>query len=112
MNDPHKDNQAGTHKEFSREVATKAARKLKAQRNPRLGVWSGSGMTGLIGWSIVVPTLLGAGLGMWLDKRHVGSYSWTLMLLLAGLSIGCFNAWHWVLAEEKSIHEEEEKDDE
>ena len=57
---------------FSREVGAKAARKLKAQRKSTQGVWFGLGMMGLIGWSVVVPTLLGAALGIWLDKRHPG----------------------------------------
>ena len=48
---------------FSREVGAKAARKLKARRNSTQGVWFGLGMMGLIGWSVVVPTLLGAALG-------------------------------------------------
>ena len=51
------------HPAFSREVGAKAARKLKAQRHSTPGVWSGLGMMGLIGWSVVVPTLLGAALG-------------------------------------------------
>ena len=42
-------------------------------------------MMGLIGWSVVVPTLLGAALGIWLDKHHPGKHSWTLALLVAGL---------------------------
>jgi F-type H+-transporting ATPase subunit epsilon len=54
---------------FSREVGAKAARKLKARRNAAPGVWFGLGMMGLIGWSVVVPTLLGAALGIWLDNR-------------------------------------------
>ena len=58
---------------FSREVGAKAARKLKARRNPTQGVWLGLGMMGLIGWSVVVPTLLGAALGIWLDNRHPGT---------------------------------------
>ena len=29
-------------------------------------------MMGLVGWSVVVPTLLGAALGIWLDHRHPG----------------------------------------
>ncbi|MGB7630469.1 MAG: hypothetical protein WBM29_05230, partial [Candidatus Deferrimicrobium sp.] len=44
---------------FSQEVGAKAARKLKARRNSTRGVWFGLGMMGLIGWSVVVPTLLG-----------------------------------------------------
>ena len=44
--------------------------------------------------------------------RHPESHSWTLALLVAGLTIGCFNAWHWVAKEEKEMREEqEEKDD-
>ena len=70
---------------FSQEVGAKAARKLKARRNSTPGVWFGLGMMGLIGWSVVVPTLLGAALGIWLDKHHPGGHSWTLMLLVIGL---------------------------
>ena len=91
---------------FAEEVGTKAARKLGAQRNPTR-VWFGLGMMGLIGWSVAIPTLLGAALGLWLDQRG-SSHSWTLALLMAGLVIGCLNAWHWVAAEDKTIREQEE----
>ncbi len=97
---------------FSREVGAKAARKLKARRNPTPGVWFGLGMMGLIGWSVVIPTLLGAALGIRLDHRHTGSHSWTLALLVAGLVIGCFNAWHWVAKEDREMREEQEDNDE
>lgn len=93
-------------------VAAKAARKLKARRNSRQGVWFGLGMMGLIGWSVVIPTLLGAALGLWLDKRHPGRHAWTLALLVAGLTIGCLNAWHWVAREDKEMREEQEDGDE
>jgi ATP synthase protein I len=97
---------------FDREVQAKAARKLHARRNPTPGIWSGFGMMGLIGWSVVVPTLLGTALGMWLDSRYPGSRSWTLMLLVAGLAVGCLNAWQWVAKEERAMREEREHDDE
>ena len=97
---------------FSRQVGVKAARKLKARRNGTPGVWFGLGMMGLIGWSVVVPTLLGAALGIWLDNRHPGSHSWTLMLLVIGLVVGCVNAWHWVSKEDKEMREEQEDNDE
>ena len=90
----------------------KAARKLKARRNPAPGVWFGLGMMGLIGWSVVVPTLLGAALGLWLDRRYPGGRSWTLALLVAGLTLGCLNAWHWVAKEDEAMREEQEHDDE
>jgi len=97
---------------ISREVGAKAGRKLKARRNSAKGVWFGLGMMGLIGWSVVVPTLLGAALGIWLDNRHPGTHSWTLMLLIIGLIIGCLNAWHWVAKEDKAMRDEQEDHDE
>jgi len=96
---------------FSREVGAKATRKLKARRNSAPGVWFGLGMMGLIGWSVVVPTLLGAALGIWLDKHHPGKHAWTLALLAAGLALGCINAWHWVAKEEKAMREDREDQD-
>jgi ATP synthase protein I len=112
MSEPSENKSTEDRTAFSRDVGAKAARKLKARRNPTPGVWFGLGMMGLIGWSVVVPTLLGAALGIWLDHRHPGGHSWTLALLVAGLAIGCFNAWHWVAKEDKAMREEKEDNDE
>jgi ATP synthase protein I len=92
---------------MGRAIGTRAERKLKARRNPAPGVWYGLGMMGLIGWSIAIPTLLGAALGLWLDKQHWSDRSWTLALLVAGLAIGCLNAWRWVAKESSAIHDDE-----
>lgn len=97
---------------FEKEVGVKAARKLKARRNAGQGVWFGLGMMGLIGWSVVVPTLLGAALGIWLDQHNPGKHAWTLALLMAGLTLGCFNAWRWVANQDDKIREEQEDDHE
>jgi ATP synthase protein I len=96
---------------FADRVAKKAARKLKAKNSPPPGVWFGLGVMGLIGWSIAIPTLLGAALGSWLDSRHFAGHSWTLALLVAGLTLGCFNAWTWIRKEDQAIHEERVHDD-
>src|SRR5271155_5778808 len=95
---------------LSIEVGAKAARKLRARRHSAQGVWFGLGMMGLIGWSVVVPTLLGAALGLWLDNRYPSKHSWTLALLVAGVVLGCFNAWNWVAKEEKAMRKEQEDD--
>jgi ATP synthase protein I len=97
---------------FSRQVASKAARKLRALQSGQLGVWFGLGMSGLIGWSVAVPTVLGGMLGLWVDRRRPGTHSWTLMLLAAGLVIGCWNAWHWITLEEKSMCDGKDDKDE
>ena len=111
MNDAPKNSVKATPA-LATEVGAKAARKLRARRHAGRGVWFGLGMMGLIGWSVVVPTLLGAGLGLWLDKHYPGGRSWTLALLVAGLVIGCANAWHWVTKEDKAMRAEQEDDHE
>jgi ATP synthase protein I len=105
----------GQHKHgatFVRQVGVKETRKLKAQRRVTQTVWSGLGMMGLVGWSVAVPTVLGAALGIWLDKHYPGVHSWTLTLLIIGLFIGCLNAWHWVAKEDRAMQKECEGNDE
>lgn len=96
---------------FAAEVGAQAARKLKARKSTQ-GVWFGLGMMGLIGWSVAVPTLLGAAFGIWLDKHHPGKHPWTLALLMAGLALGCLNAWRWVAKEQTAMRDEQEPNDE
>ena len=43
---------------LAQDVDADARRKLKARKHQAHGVWFGLGMMGLIGWSVVVPTLL------------------------------------------------------
>ena len=100
-----------TEPTFAGQVGAKAARKLKARRSTQ-GVWFGLGMMGLIGWSVVVPTLLGAAMGIWLDRHYPGGRSWTLALLVAGLALGCLNAWLWVAKEHKAMQDDTEDKDE
>jgi ATP synthase protein I len=91
---------------FSRQVGAQAARMLKARRSGPRSVWFGLGMSGLVGWSVTIPTLIGAAIGMWVDKHYPSTYSWTLMLLCSGLVVGCLNAWQWVDSEYKEMQEE------
>jgi ATP synthase protein I len=106
MNEESKTPGADHETIFSREVGSQAARKLKAQRRATRGIWFGLGMSGLVGWSVTIPTLIGAALGIWVDERYPSRYSWTLMLLLGGLGIGCLTAWHWVDSEYKEMQED------
>jgi ATP synthase protein I len=112
MSDEIKDGSSSPESRFAKEIGASATRKVHARRNSAHGVWFGLGMMGLIGWSVAVPTLLGAALGSWLDERYPGRHAWTLALLVAGLVIGCFNAWRWVASEEREMrHEQENADD-
>ena len=96
-----------TDHSLSQTVGNKAHRKLIAQRNKAPGIWFGLGMMGIIGLSVTIPTLLGAALGLWLDGHYPSDRSWTLILLVAGITLGCFNAWHWVSQEDQAIANDE-----
>lgn len=111
MADDPTDRAAKLAKGFAEQAGAKAERKLKARRDGAHGVWFGLGMMGLVGWSVAIPTLLGAALGLWLDKRHAGAHSWTLALLVAGLTLGCLNAWHWVAKEDQAMRDEQDAGD-
>lgn len=106
MNKPPAQKPGKHRKTFTTQIEAKVRRKIRARGNTTPGVWSGLGMIGLIGWSVAVPTLLGAALGLWLDDQYASSHSWTLALLIAGLTVGCLNAWNWVAKEDKAMQPE------
>ena len=74
-------------------------RKARSRHEGRHGLAFGLGLFGLVGWSVAIPTLIGIALGVWIDGRSEGPYSWTLMLLVLGVAVGCLNAWFWVRKE-------------
>ena len=80
-------------------VQRSEARKRRARREGRRGLAFGLGLFGLVGWSVAIPTLAGIAIGVWIDRRAGGPYSWTLMLLVVGVAVGCLNAWFWVRKE-------------
>lgn len=89
--------------DFSERIGEKAERKRYARRTRDERIWYGLGLFGLVGWSVAVPTLLGLALGVWIDTRWPGPISWTLTLMIAGLLLGCLNAWFWVQQERREI---------
>jgi ATP synthase protein I len=98
--------------EFAQAVGEKAKRELHARRAPSESIWFGLGTFGIIGWSVAIPTLVGLGLGLWLDHQLHSRISWTLTMLFVGTLVGCLNAWFWIARERQSIEEEKEETDE
>ena len=104
MSEPKKPGQTpAPEDDFARQIKIKEARKLRVRASDRGNVWFGLGMFGLIGWSVAIPTLLGVALGVWIDRTWPSRYSWTLMLLLLGIILGCLNAWRWISQERQKI---------
>ncbi|MCE5281365.1 MAG: AtpZ/AtpI family protein [Deltaproteobacteria bacterium] len=91
---------------FTRQVAQKEARKIRGRTRKDDGLWFGLGVLGIVGWSVVIPTLIGTAAGLWIDQTWPSRFSWTLMLLVLGLALGCFNAWYWVKKAREKIIEE------
>jgi ATP synthase protein I len=101
---PHKKSNS-----FSDEIDNKERRKIKSLKEKKNNVWFGLGMMGVVGWSVAVPSLLGAMIGVWLDKRYPQSFSWVLSLLICGLIVGVIIAWYWIDKEDKEINKDNEK---
>ncbi len=81
---------------FVREVRRQAER---ARATPHLTFWQGLNLVGSVGWMTVLPALLGAFTGRWIDGRSGTGVFWTLSLLFLGLALGCAGAWRHVSRE-------------
>ena len=55
--------------------------------------WRSLGVLGMVGWPIAMGSVGGALLGRYLDTRFATGVRYTLMLLTAGVLLGCFAAW-------------------
>lgn len=91
---------------LSAEIGTRENRKIQARREGDRTLWFGLGMFGLVGWSVAIPTLLGVALGIWLDLTWPSQFSWTLALILGGVTLGAINAWYWVSQEQEMMDRE------
>lgn len=99
MTAPNSNDRHRARRDLEQEVATKQERKVQARREGERPTWFGLGMFGLVGWSVAVPALIGVAIGLWIDERWPSRFSWTLMLLVLGVAVGCLNAWWWVQRE-------------
>jgi len=78
-----------------------AVRRQKARRDQWLTEGEPSmvrfvGQIGVIGWTIVAPTLIGLFIGRWLDHRLGTDIFLSAPLLLLGVVVGCWSAWQWM----------------
>lgn len=84
-------------KDRSAEHIRDAAERMQRTRNaPGASPLRGLGAFGMIGWSIAVPTVGGAFLGLWLNRVAPQDFSWPIALILGGAVIGAMIAWGWV----------------
>ena len=82
--------------EFETTVHRQRRRIEQGRREKGRSFWSYVGLIGMVGWSVVVPMVLGTLLGLWLDRKFGTGFKWTLGLMVFGLGMGCLNAWRSV----------------
>ncbi len=92
---------------FTRKIGAKETRRIKGRSQKEDGLWFGLGVFGVVGWSVVIPTLIGTAVGLWIDKTWPSRFSWALMLLVLGVGLGSFNAWYWVKKARENIIRED-----
>jgi len=81
------------HERLGEAVRTREARRERWLREGERSIGQNLAMIGALGWTIVLPTLLGIFAGRWLDRHFDMGIFWTLGLLVAGLAVGCSFAW-------------------
>ncbi len=77
-------------------VRVRAERQRLWSRDGEASVARHLAQIGVLGWMIVVPMLLGAFLGRWIDGLQGTGVFWTAPLLLLGLALGSWSAWKWM----------------
>ncbi|MBU3824904.1 MAG: AtpZ/AtpI family protein [Candidatus Oceanisphaera merdipullorum] len=107
MKKPSMMNQAKKEPDKAAEAMRRSAQRIKQARSTKhLSPLRGFGSFGIIGWSVAVPTVGGAFLGMWLDKVAPQSFSWPMALILGGLVIGIIIAWSWINKEDHNQYKD------
>jgi ATP synthase protein I len=98
------DNNDENNDRIARAARRAAERERNARDEPEPSLGSRLGQIGILGWSIVVPTLLGLAIGHWLDKHfHTGVF-FAAPLLMAGAAFGLWSAWKWMHRQTRSQH--------
>jgi ATP synthase protein I len=77
-------------------IRLRTARRGRAQRDGEPSFAGYLAQVGVLGWTIVLPTLIGMFAGRWLDRRFGTGIFWTGPLLMLGLAVGCWAAWRWM----------------
>lgn len=97
MTDPE-DHDALNHDTLVRGVRLRGERHRRWLREGEPSVSRRLAQIGVLGWIIVTPALIGLWAGRWLDHRLHAELLCTGALLMAGLALGCWSAWKWMMS--------------
>ena len=81
---------------LARAALTAIRREEEGRSDPEPSLAARLGQAGVLGWTIIVPTLLGLFFGHWLDATfHTGVF-FSAPLLMGGAGLGFWLAWRWM----------------
>ncbi|MFM0472389.1 AtpZ/AtpI family protein [Paraburkholderia strydomiana] len=85
---------------LARAAQDAAGRAARAREVPEPSLGSRLGQIGILGWAIVLPTLLGLAAGRWLDRIFGTGVFFSAPLLMGGAALGFWSAWKWMHREQ------------
>ncbi len=91
--------QSENHDHLEAAIRLRDERRARAKREGERSVGQNLAMIGMLGWSIVVPTLLGVFAGRVLDRYLATGVLFTCCFLVGGLVLGCAIAWRRINSE-------------
>ena len=76
-------------------------REERGRETPEPSLGARLGQIGVLGWMIIVPTLIGLFVGRWLDRSFAIDFArsqvfFSATLLTIGVAIGFWSAWRWM----------------
>ncbi|MGN6666590.1 MAG: AtpZ/AtpI family protein [Trinickia sp.] len=83
--------------------AAAGAQRASEDREPSLG--RRLGQIGVLGWTIVMPALLGVLTGRLLDRLLSTHVLFSAALLMLGAACGLWFAWRWMHRQQRSTHD-------
>ncbi|MDR6207958.1 AtpZ/AtpI family protein [Paraburkholderia graminis] len=96
MNEPRREERPSSEDTLAAAAQEAARRAARAREVPEPSLGSRLGQIGILGWAIVLPTLLGLALGRWLDRIFATRVFFSAPLLMAGAALGFWSAWKWM----------------
>lgn len=84
-----------------------AERHERGRRDPEPSLGSRLAQIGILGWTIVVPMLIGLVLGRWLDRLFGSRVFFSAPLVVIGAAFGLWSAWKWMDRQQRNDHDHE-----
>ena len=99
---PPRDGTNGKHGDRLEQAAKHAATRVRTGReNPEPSLGTRLGQIGILGWTIVLPTLFCLLFGRWLDRLAGTRVFFSAPLLMIGAGIGLWSAWRWMRRQQR-----------